>query len=141
MLDRRDMHLIWPACVRRNVCGDAPAGKEQSRFSLLLFRDKRTVQAPFPFSCERTAGAQFGVGYRRDEGVAIDLSMGMVKRHPDGLTTILKDEDIANVTPRSELAVAIRPNIDKVMECVQGKRAEGGVMAIRVDDNFADPSA
>src|ERR687893_1293949 len=74
------------------------------------------------------------------EGVAVDLAVRVMQRHPDRLTLVLEDKDILHEVQRTDLLVAVGPHLDEVADTPLAHPGQRGVVVVGVEDDLGHPA-
>jgi hypothetical protein len=72
-----------------------------------------------------------------DERQCVDLAVRMVQGDPDLLALVLEDVDVGDLSPRSELSVAVGPDVDQKANPIGGELGQRELVLRRVDDDLA----
>src|ERR687893_3022523 len=72
------------------------------------------------------------------EGVAVDLAVRVMQRHPDRLTLVLEDKDVLHEVQRTDLLVAVGPHLDEVADTPLAHPGQRCVVVVGVEDDLAD---
>src|SRR5918997_2629730 len=102
----------------------------------MLFGEEVAVEASAVLFTVSAGGFQFFSRARGDEGVAVDLAVWMVQRHPYRLALVLEDEDVSDLFAGPELGVAVRPHPDEVADSPLRQPGQGLLVLVGVDDDL-----
>src|SRR5260370_36525518 len=84
-----------------------------------------------------TRRVELQLGEWWNERQRVDLAVGMVERDPDLFALVLEDVDVVDLGPRTELSVAIRPDVDQKAHAFGGGLGRGELWLRRVGDDLA----
>ena len=110
--------------------------------ALSLFRGEHVgEQVRAPALAVALCGVQDPAGPRSDEGVAIDLTVGVVQGHPDLLTAVLEAVDLLHSGHLQQRLAAGGPGVDHRAHARGGGLCQLGGVVIGEADDFAAPRA
>src|SRR5258708_38812397 len=138
MGDGREMDLIWPACEWRDEC-DPPLVAQHGPLAAALALDDVAVQTPAGPSHVPRLGGQFTLDDRGNKWICVKLAVGMAQGDADRLASVLEHEHVPDVGEAAELIGAIAPDLDEVLDMIDGLRSERRVVVGRVANHLTPP--
>ena len=132
MRAHRHMDLVWPSRGLRDVGDDSGLVDQHTTACGELVPDQLALKA------STGVAAQLGRRHRRDEGIGIDLSVGVMQGHAHLLTTVLEDEYVLDATASGELPVALGPDLGQAVQPIGRQGCKGAIVLVGVDDNLAE---
>src|SRR5258708_31818056 len=138
MGDGREMDLIWPACEWRDEC-DPLLVAQQGPLAAALAVDAVAVQTPAGPSHVPRLGGQFTLDDRGNKWICVDLAVRMAQGDADRLASVLEHEHVPDVGEPAELRGAIAPDLDEVLDVIDGLCPKRRVVIGRVANHLTPP--
>ncbi|MNX94335.1 hypothetical protein D3C86_1265620 [compost metagenome] len=132
-----EVHLVGVAGVEGDerdevrVLGDDPAAV------LELGGEHVAVQAVARPGVVLGLARKLALDLGRQVAEGVDLAVGVVERHPDGLALVLEDEDVGDLVTRPEGPVAVLPHPDEPLDLGDRAVREGALVLGGVEHHLA----